>query len=217
VTQRLITAEILDSMDPGDPRAIRSRRDLRIVNAFLGNSRWIVSQLHRHGTQSCDGIVELGAGEGFLCRRMREAFPRTLVTGLDFAARPAGLPENIQWEQGDFRDALARIQQTTGQVCVGSLILHHFSTGELDTLTPLLSRFSCLVFCEPFRGNLPLLLSKLVSPFAGEVTRHDMPASIRAGFRIGELPLLLGLDATSWRIHESVSLRGSLRLLALRR
>ena len=51
----------------------------------------------------------------------------------------------------------------------------------------------------------------------GEVTRHDMPASIRAGFRQGELPVLLGLNSEDWTISESSHWRGALRLIAKRR
>jgi hypothetical protein len=49
------------------------------------------------------------------------------------------------------------------------------------------------------------------------VTRHDMPASIRAGFRKGELAALLGLDRSAWIIEETETLRGSLRFSATRR
>jgi hypothetical protein len=49
------------------------------------------------------------------------------------------------------------------------------------------------------------------------VTRHDMPASIRAGFRRGELPALLGLDSKKWILRELSHWRGSLRLVASRR
>jgi len=204
-------------MDPTDPRAIRSRRDLRMIDALLGNSRWILSQLRRHGTRARNGIVEIGAGEGILCKKIDRALPFVRLTGLDFLARPNTLPVGIGWKQGDFRDSLAEIFLPDGHACVGSLILHHFSNLELSAIGSLLNRFSLLVFCEPLRGSLPVVYSSLLSPFVGKVTRHDMPSSILAGFRFGELPRLLGLDTKSWIIQESGSGRGSLRLLASRK
>ena len=62
-----------------------------------------------------------------------------------------------------------------------------------------------------------MTLARLTLPLAGEVTRHDMPASIRAGFVCGELPSLLGLDPAHWNIEEKESGRGSLRLIASRK
>ena len=59
-------------------------------------------------------------------------------------------------------------------------------------------------------------MAGMALPLAGEVTRHDMPASIRSGFRKGELPRLLGLDPDLWKVEEKESRRGSLRVVALR-
>jgi hypothetical protein len=79
-----------------------------------------------------------------------------------------------------------------------------------------LKAFPVLIFCEPLRDALPLLLARLAAPWSGEITRHDMPASIRAGFRPGELPGLLGLDSGLWQIRETALRRGGLRMIASR-
>ncbi|MFY8268654.1 MAG: hypothetical protein ACOVLK_04570, partial [Terrimicrobiaceae bacterium] len=108
-SQRVITPEILDSLDPSDPRAIRSRRDLRHIDAFLGNTRWVVRQLlppHAAGT----GIVEIGAGSGDLCAKLQAALPATTITGLDLIERPDPLPATIRWISGDFFETLPHIQ-----------------------------------------------------------------------------------------------------------
>jgi hypothetical protein len=106
--------------------------------------------------------------------------------------------------------------ETEGDACIGNLILHHFDAAGLVSLGALLQRFRLLIFSEPLRAPLPLALAHLVLPLAGEVTRHDMPASIRSGFRKGELPLLLALDPSLWKWEEKESRRGSLRLIASR-
>jgi hypothetical protein len=210
-TRRLVP-ELLDSIKASDPRAIRSRRDLRLINAFLGNERWIVRQLAAQRRLS-EGVIELGAGEGHLTRRIFNSLPMTRATGLDLAPRPDNLPASVGWVQGDFSQTLL---ETEGDACIGNLILHHFDAAGLVSLGALLQRFRLLIFSEPLRAPLPLALAHLVLPLAGEVTRHDMPASIRSGFRKGELPLLLALDPSLWKWEEKESRRGSLRLIASR-
>ena len=211
--KRVIIPEILDSLNSADPRAIRSRRDLRWIDLFLGNSRWIVRQLKKQ-TPPPARIIEIGAGEGDLCRRVQTSLPSSTVTGLDLIQRPGNLPEVIQWSSGDFFQILPKID---ADVCIGSLILHHFSDEVLRDLGARLQSFRSLTFCEPLRSHLPLFLAKLSCPFLSEVTRHDMPASIRAGFIPGELPALLGLDSKNWHIRESPHRRGVLRLTASQR
>ena len=210
---RVIIPEILDSLNPADPRAIRSRRDLRLIDHYLGNSRWIVRQLQKQMPRPAR-IIEIGAGEGGLCCIIHKAIPSSDITGLDLIPRPANFPRGIQWLSGDFFQTLTNIEADT---CIGSLILHHFSEQALRDLGARLQSFRTLAFCEPLRCRVPLFLSKLSCPFMSEVTRHDMPASIRAGFRPGELPALLGLNSKKWSLSESSPWRGALRLVASRR
>ncbi len=209
---RIVATELLDHLDPSDPRAVRSRRDLRILDGLLGNSRWILRCLSRfHGKPGC--VVEIGAGEGHLCRRIRVLHPRCDVTGLDLVARPGDLPGSIRWVSGDFLETLRDID---AEVCCGSMVLHHLDTAGLRRIGGEFRRFSLVLFSEPYRGSLPLRMAGIAAPLAGEVTRHDMPASIRAGFRKGELAPLLGLDNARWEIRELVTRRGTLRFAAIR-
>ncbi|MEI8293987.1 MAG: class I SAM-dependent methyltransferase [bacterium] len=210
VLDRVIIPEILDSLNPADPRARRSRRDLRWIDLCLGNSRWILSQLKKQSPAS-SRIVEIGAGEGGLCQSIQAAFPPAKLTGLDLVPRPTSLPEEIEWVSGDFFQTLP---ETDADTCVGSLILHHFGEGALRDLGHRFQSFRRLLFCEPLRSRRPLLLSRVASVFMGEVTRHDMPTSIRAGFRPGELQALLGLDSKKWLVHESISQTMTLRFAA---
>jgi hypothetical protein len=211
--QRLLVPELLDSMDAADPRAIRSRLDLRIINAFLGNERWIRSMLREHSVEICS-LLELGAGDGHLLKRLHGIFPEVILTGLDLRARPEGLPSGIRWIRENFLETLT---DAGADACIGNLILHHFDSEALLTLGGKLQEFRLLLFSEPLRKELPMRLARMVLPLAGEVTRHDMPASIRAGFLKGELPSLLGLDPAHWNMKEYESGRGSLRLMAIRK
>jgi uncharacterized membrane protein YraQ (UPF0718 family) len=133
---------------------------------------------------------------------------------MDLIPRPQNLSAGIHWVAGDFFESLDSVRVG---VCVGSLVLHHFSSEALRELGYRLARFSFLVFAEPLRSPLPLAASTLVFPLVGEVTRHDMPASIRAGFLPGELAEALQLAPKLWTIREVTTLTGSLRFTASKR
>lgn len=210
---RVVTPEILDTLDPGHPDARRSRRDLRRLDRFLGGSRWIVRAADRHRAAAAAGIVELGAGDGRLCNALSKRLAGCPITGLDLAAPEIPPAPGVRWRSGDFFQTLPGV---SGGVVVGSLILHHFDREALRCLGEMLRPFRVLLFSEPLRHPWPLLLSMLSRPLVGTVTRHDMPASIRAGFRAGELAPLLGLDAPGWDTVESTRVRGILRFEAWR-
>jgi hypothetical protein len=209
---RTLQPELLDHLDPADPGAIRSRRDLRFLDLFLGNSRWTVRSLRRFQGRF-KSFVELGAGDGRLCRALSDTHPSAEITGLDRVGRPVDLCPSIRWVSGDFLETLPAVN---AEVCFGSLILHHLDAPSLRRLGHEFRRFPLLLFTEPYRGTLPLRMAGLALPFVGEITRHDMPASIRAGFRKGELAPLLGLDPARWEVRELVTRRGSLRFAAIR-
>jgi hypothetical protein len=210
---RIVVPEILDSLPAADPRAVRSRRDLIRVDAFMGNTRWVLRKI-RTLARIEGPLVEIGAGGGRLSSKLRGAFPGRKIFALDLAERPAGLDAGVEWVQGDFFQTLETLP---GGVCAGSLILHHFSEEALATLGRRLREFRALVFCEPLRSRMVLGFSSLALPFAGEVTRHDMPVSIRAGFCQGELARFLGLEETVWAVTETTTWRGGVRFCAVRR
>jgi hypothetical protein len=213
---RVICAEILDHLPADDPYALRARLDLRIVNALMGNIRWMRRAL-RYAVKNAtipivtgkSSFIEIGAGDGRLCRKILGWFPDALVTGLDLAPRPTGLPKAISWRQGDLFDELP---SCAGEALVGVLILHHFSDERLLGLGRLIRDFRAVCFCEPWRARFSHFLGALIRPFCGKVARHDLHISIDAGFVSGELPRLLELEG--WHVEESVDWRGSLRLLA---
>jgi 2-polyprenyl-3-methyl-5-hydroxy-6-metoxy-1,4-benzoquinol methylase len=210
LTDRILEEEVIDHVDASEPHALRSRRDLRIIDALLGNSRWIERAIR---TLKVDSIVELGAGDGHLSRKLSRIYPQARITGLDLVQTPNDWKHPLHWIQGDL---LKTIGETSAQICIGSLVLHHFDREELTELGNHLQRFSMLVFSEPHRHVQPLTGSYLLRPFMGKIVRHDMPASIRAGFKKGEIPEFLKLDHKSWSIQESVNILGALRFTARR-
>jgi hypothetical protein len=209
--QRIVEPEVLDHLPEDHPDAIASRRDLRRINFVMGNERWILRMARNFPQAAARGIVEIGAGEGFLATKLQREFPDAMVTACDLARRPKGLDARIEWQQGDL---FAADPPPRGGILVANLFLHHFEGGKLLQIGRLCSQFDVLILCEPNRSVLPLWVGRLAGPFINRVTRHDMPVSIRAGFCQGELAALLGLDLRAWRIAETSTWRGARRVIA---
>ena len=68
--ERVLEPELLDQLDPADPDAVRSRRDLLWINWLMATERWMLSQLNVV-PDPVDTVVELGAGEGFLLTKIQ--------------------------------------------------------------------------------------------------------------------------------------------------
>ena len=68
--KRIVQPELLDTLPPDDPRAVRSRRDLRRLNAWMRNHTIMTRALQTGlNGQAPKQITELGAGDGdFLLR-----------------------------------------------------------------------------------------------------------------------------------------------------
>jgi hypothetical protein len=209
---RLVEPEILDRLPADDPAAIRSRADLRRINCLMGNERWLMRRILQLPSAR-RGVWEIGAGEGRLLQRLATRDPEIPLTGCDLAPRPADLPDRIVWRQGDVFDELPT---ASGGVLVANLFLHHFEDPLLARFGSLLSNFGALCINEPCRSSLAIAQGRLLLPFVGPVTRHDMLVSIRAGFRRGELPERLGLKTGGWRVREETTWRGAIRMLAWR-
>ncbi len=172
----------------------------------MGNAAWVRASL---AMAQPSKIAEIGAGEGVLCRSMARWQPRAEVVGVDRVQRPADFPANIGWRRGDLFEELPSCRADT---VVGVMILHHFTEERLDELGGILREARTLYFCEPWRSGLARFWGNCLHPWMSEVTQHDMPASIGAGFLKGELPRWLGLG--SWRVEETIDWRGSIRLRA---
>ena len=208
---RVVEPEILDRLPHGDPDARRSRRDLRMINAVMGNTSWLRRQVRKRPLKR---IVEIGAGDGGLCAQLAKDRPELELAAVDLAPRPAQLPAQIEWAQGDLFDVLPEL---SGDALLANLFLHHFDTGALRRLGGLIQGFRFICVSEPLRTRRGHWLGGLLHPLVNHVTRHDMHVSIRAGFRRGEMPALLGLEVGDWEVKEFSTWRGAQRMVACRR
>lgn len=207
----MVEPELLDELAFDDPEALRSRRDIRLINKLLGNLQWLRDQLERE-RPAC--VVELGAGDGGFLEALNGEGRR--LTGVDLAPRPAALREEIEWVQGDARELLAG-RGLGGSVVIANLLLHQFGEEDLRAMGRAMRESEAIFASEPLRSRRAVTGLSLLRPLVNRVTWHDGLVSIRAGFRPGELPPLLGLSGEEWEIEESCTLVGAYRLSARRR
>jgi hypothetical protein len=213
---RLIEPELLDELPPEDMRARRGRRDLRRLNAWMGNA-WIMAQALRSAFQgrAPQRIIELGAGDGcfllHVARRLARDWHSTTVTLLDrqpvvsLETQKAfdGLGWQVEILQADVFDWLRQPSTQACEVMATNLFLHHFSAAQLgELLRESARRARVFVAVEPRRSAWALAFSRLVGLIGcGQVTRHDAPVSVRAGFAGQELSRLWPAGE-HWALYE---------------
>ena len=204
---RRLEVEWLDVLPAEDPRARRSRADLRRVNAIMGNARIVASAL----PQAPRTVVDLGAGDGAFALRLARAAGKppahvTLVDRQNIVAPETlrafeAMGTGVEIAQQDVFEWMERAPAGVDAI-VANLFLHHFEDEPLARLLSLASRKAPLfVACEPRRSSFALLGSHLLGALGcNDVTRHDAAASVRAGFRGDEISRLW--PATGWTLRE---------------
>lgn len=211
---RLLASELLDELHEDDPRAIRSRQDLRRINRFMGTAG-IIARALRADTAVPRRIIEFGAGDGTLMLRLAKQlaphWPGAHVVLLD--RQPCITPQthdafvmagwSVEVSRADVADWASGANQGCFDIALANLFIHHFDNEEISRLFNAIStRTDVFVACEPWRARWPLVGSHLVGLLgANEVTRLDAVASVKAGFQGKELSRLWPA-CPSWRLSE---------------
>ncbi|WP_062203362.1 methyltransferase domain-containing protein [Aureimonas sp. AU12] len=207
LAQRRLSPEILDDLAESDPRAVASRGDLRRLNVLMGNPWIIAGLLARHVEAPPRRILEIGAGDGAfmlrVARRLAKRWPKVELTLLDRQdlltperrAAFAAIGWSVEVLQADVFEGLAAAERF--DAVTANLFLHHFDDAALRTLFERIASITpVFVATEPWRAGFPLMASRMLRVIgANDVTRHDAPASVRAGFRGRELSGLWPADA----------------------
>ena len=193
---------------------MRSRRDLRIINAVMGNRGWCRRAL-ASVVRTGERVLELGAGTGEQGTYLRRR--GIAVDGLDLWPRPPGWPGDAAWHQADLT---AFGGYGSYDVVLGNLILHQFTDEALGALgAALRPHVRAVIACEPARRRRSQRMMAAFAPLLGAspVTLHDARVSIAAGFDGDELPRLLGLSQPQWSARCTLTAIGAYRMIAERR
>jgi SAM-dependent methyltransferase len=211
---RRVESERLDTLPPSDPRALRARRDLARINAWMGQvaiMAWILA-LHA-GPAMPRTMLDIGCGDGrFLLRVARSLsqrwsgvtavlLDRQDIVSAETRAAFRGMGWDVETPVADGIEFLERCPRF--DIVTANLVLHHFSSAALSRLLSLIAQCTPLfVACEPRRSRLSLWGSRLVWMIGcGEVARHDAVVSVRAGFADHELSAAWP-GSTEWNLHE---------------
>jgi hypothetical protein len=211
--KRLVQPELLDALPPDDPCAIRSRRDLRRINWWMGNQAIMTRALNNNLSAVPGRITELGAGDGdFLLRiaqKMSPLWPDVKAALLDrqqnISAQTLAAFAELGWRaEAVVADGFDWSPSgSADETVVANLFLHHFKDAQLAGLLHNISQCARLfVAIEPCRLVFPSLVGPLLRLIdCNYVTRHDAVVSIRAGFAGQEISALWP-DQTNWQLAE---------------
>ena len=210
---RAVEPEWLDELPVDDERAVRSRRDLRGINALMLNAALIAGELKpRCSGRSDIQIAELGAGDGTfmlqLARKMPLATASVVLLDRQEFVDP-GIQQALTRHGYAVERAVSDVfewlesSRATFDVMIANLFLHHFDAQRLARLLTLIeSRTTLFVACEPRRSRVALAASRLLGLIGcNDVTRHDAVVSVRAGFAGAELSALWP-NCEQWHIEE---------------
>lgn len=214
---RDVQPERLDCLPHDDEVARLIHRDILRYNQIMGNFRWIAGAVKRT-LRPGDRVLEIAAGRGQLLRSLLkkgvlDAADR--VAAFDAACpRPPDCPPEVEWSVCRAEDFA---EYADFNVILSCHFLHQLEDSVLRELGRNCRHVDLWVAAEPRRHLLASALCR-ASALIGfsRVGIGDGLTSIQAGFRGGELPRLLGLDAGAWRIATEETWLGRYGLLAQR-
>jgi len=196
---RRLEPELLDVL-PADARdAVRSRRDLRLLNAVMLHPGIMARRMRRHSVKVPRQIIELGAGDGSLMHRLCRRLARhwsgvnaVLVDRQDIVTpKTRQAISDLGWREKCVSQDVFKYLAVAepADIIITNLFLHHFPPPQLTEIFTQCAKLSpLLIALEPRRGSLPLAGSQLVGLLGcNHVSRHDAVVSVRAGFRDSEL------------------------------
>jgi hypothetical protein len=224
---RTVEPEWLDALPAHNPRAVRSRRDLKRVNTVMLQTGLMARALLRYHRSPPRTLLDLGSGDGTfmlgVARRLARHWPGVTVTLFD--QKDIVTPQTLDGFRAlgwTARPVIADLSEFFAyaapfDIIAANLVLHHFANPILGRLlAQVAQRAGLFVACEPRRGRFALLGSRMLWAIGcNDVTRHDAATSVRAGFAGQELSALWPAHEP-WTLHEGAAGLFSHRFVAKR-
>jgi 2-polyprenyl-3-methyl-5-hydroxy-6-metoxy-1,4-benzoquinol methylase len=183
------------------------------ANAFLGGWAMLRRRIEFWREHSAPGetmtVLDVGTGAGDIPRRIlawgRERGVRVSVTGIDadervlrIARRRAPAEPGLEFVRADLREFASRGRRF--DYVLGSLVLHHVPPPELPGFLRLCGTLAerGMFFGDLRRGAAAYVGVRAATMFAGRVSRHDGPLSVRRAFRPEELEAAAAEAGLGW-------------------
>jgi ubiquinone/menaquinone biosynthesis C-methylase UbiE len=210
--RRLTTAEHLDD-HAADPASVaRSLRDLRGINRWLGGTLAYRGLLRRLTPRRDVSILDIGTGTSDLLESIDA--PRKIGADLklDHLAYGAALAPRAGVARLAANAMSLPFRDGSVDLVTSSHFFHHFSEEENVAILRECLRVARIGVgvSDTRRHWLPLLFVGAVAatPFWGEITRHDAPASVRQGYTIAEAKAIARrAGAARWRVIRQIPFR----------
>jgi len=213
--ERCVEPELLDQLPVTDLGAVGSRRDLMRINVIMGHDRMMARNLMAHTANRPRVLLDIGAGDGtFMLRVARRLSRHWLdcrlilldrhdVVRAETRAAFGDLGWAVETVSADVFDFFGGGNGLKADIVTANLFLHHFDDAPLSRLMSMIAQRSPLFLaCEPRRDALARIGSRLLGAIGcNGITLHDAAASVRAGFRGGELSALWP-RSSGWIVRE---------------
>ncbi len=211
--------DLLDRLPAEDPRAIRSRRDLKRINTTMLQRGIMARTLARSFPDAKPrSLLDLGTGDGtFLLSAARKLGPkwsgvhavlldRVSIISDDTREAFNALGWRVDVVADDVFSYLQSPRSSLYDVVTANLFIHHFPEPELKRLLALVARSSrAFIACEPRRSWLGVIGSRMLWALGcSSLTIRDSIVGVRAGFTGAEVSSAWPSD-TSWLLDEYAS------------
>ena len=197
---RLMKSEILDRPGIAERLVVRSYRELTTMHRWLGNTRYLISQI-QSSPFAVNRVLDVGCGRGGLLSEVTSALA---VEGIGVDLSPPAMAP-IPIVKADARcDVLPH-----ADVAFSTYVVHHLSDADfMATVRNVGSYCRRLIVLDVVRDWVPLLLFKtFIAPFVSPITAADGKTSILRAYRPKELNSLVveALKGTGARFRHSMS------------
>jgi Methyltransferase domain len=216
VRLRIVEPELLDSLAPDDPRALKLRRDLKRANTLMMHPLIMARTLHKHWRgDSPRVLVDLGSGDGTFVLRVAQRLARHWrnvhvilldargIVSDETRAGFAALSWSVEPVRAHVQDFFSQMRTEPVDIVSANLFLHQLQDQDLaNLLAQTAPKTKLFAACELRRTKLVRELGRMQWLIgAGDVICYDGVVSVRASF-LGQEISALWPKQDGWDLSE---------------